>query len=339
MKKAIVCIALLLIWAGVIAQPTFNLELERSVKDSMLTLELYIKKTGGADFALGGSNFDLKAPSIGLDQTKAKFIPGEFDYSKDPSSYESMGIGNGNVMVMNVLVNVKGTGSGKLVTTQRAKVGTIQIPIVNACVSVAPQWVVGRADIQSFFRTATGPVLTEGASYINPEPIDLDNGVSKTIPVITSQKGVLTSSATSHNQWFLDGIVIPNATGQTWTPSVPGKYTVEVQYPCAKNVSQPFAVTVTGLSDFQMSYSFGAQPNPFIGESIISYNLPNASNVRLQLCDLSGTHLLDLESGMKPQGKNDVAFKPSSFNLAAGTYVVKLTVGDKVGTLKLVALR
>ena len=67
--------------------------------------------------------------------------------------------------------------------------------------------------------------------------------------------------------------------------------------------------------------------------------LQNTATVKLELYDLSGTHILDLESGLMSQGKHEFVFKPNFYNLSGGTYVAKLTIGDKMGTIKLVALK
>jgi hypothetical protein len=152
-------------------------------------------------------------------------------------------------------------------------------------------------------------------------------------------KGVLTSSSAQNNQWYLDGTLIPGATGVQYTPTAGGKYSVEVTYVCAKVMSASLPMLVTGLSDFSISSSFAAQPNPFLGESMISYTLANDAMIKLQLYNVNGTYLLDLESGQRAQGKHSYLFKLSALGLPAGTYVVKLAMEDKLGTLKIVALK
>jgi hypothetical protein len=114
---------------------------------------------------------------------------------------------------------------------------------------------------------------------------------------------------------------------------------VEVTYPCAKNFSEVMPVLITGLADFTISSGFLVQPNPFVGETVVQYSLANPATIKLELYDLSGTHILDLESGLKPQGKHEFVFKPNFYNLSAGAYVAKLTIGDKMGTIKLVSIK
>ncbi len=317
---------------------TFNLEMEGTVQDTVLTVNLYIRKTSGDDFALGTSNFDIHLKDTHLDVKNAQFFPGEFDIANHADSYDAMGLGNSDLIVLNVRVNVQGNGTGVLVSDSKKKLGTIQIPILDPCATVTATW-SKTGTIHSFFRTAFGTEITQNAVYVDPAPIDLGGGVSKTIPTVTFEKGKLISSSLKNNQWYLDGTLIPGATGSEFVPLVPGKYAVEVTYPCSKNQSLQIPVVITGLSDFAFSSSFSAQPNPFLGESTISYTLANDAIIKLQLYDLSGAYRMDLETGQKAQGKHTYLFKLSSLGLPAGTYVIKLAMEDKLGTLKIVALK
>jgi hypothetical protein len=324
---------------SVFAQSVFRLEFSPIVKDSVLVIDLLINKEKGNDFTLGASNFDFLAKSSGIDISKTKFVSGEFDASNDAASYLPMGTGKNQFFAFNIRPNVNGAGKGKIVSDSKTKIGSVEIPITNPCATASAEWVIGGAAIHSYFKSAKGKEISKDGVYINSNPIDLDGGVSKTIPTITMSKGKLLSSSAINNQWYLDGTLIPGANSQEITPLIQGKYTVEVTYPCAKNFSEVMPVLITGLADFTLSSGFSVQPNPFVGETFIQYSLANPASIKLELYDLSGTHILDLESGFKPQGKHEFVFKPNFYNLSAGAYVAKLTIGDKMGTIKLVALK
>ena len=63
-------------------------------------------------------------------------------------------------------------------------------------------------------------------SYRYSEPVSFTAaGIVK--PVITNNQGVLWSSISYGNQWYLDGAPIPNATDNGWTPRSAGIYTVK----------------------------------------------------------------------------------------------------------------
>jgi hypothetical protein len=80
-------------------------------------------------------------------------------------------------------------------------------------------------------------------------------------PVMTISDGVMTSSALSANQWFLNGIEIAGATSTTFTPSQTGDYTVQTHVDdCFSLASTPLTFTVTG--DIRSVGSFSLYPNP-----------------------------------------------------------------------------
>jgi len=337
MRSFIITYSLLFLGYYSFAQTSYNLEIDQNVQDSVLHLDLYIKSTGTKDFNLGGSNFIIDLKSSGLDTKAARFLPGEFDISSHPA-YESMGMGYGKFLVMNVRANVTYNGDAKKVETKRAKLASVEVPITDPCQTVNPVWIKDGA-IQLFSKGSLATDITAKAVYVNPQPIDLDGGLSKIIPSVNFEKGILTSSSKTNNQWYLDNVAIPGANKSDYIPKVEGNYAVEVTSPCAKNISAIVPVFITGLQEFTASYNFKTQPNPFIGESKINYSLLTGGNISLKVYDISGTHLLDLENSNKAPGNYEFSFVPGSYNLQAGTYIIKLSVNDKIGSLKLVSLK
>ena len=239
---------------------------------------------------------------------------------------------------MNVRADVSQSQEGKKVDANRAKLASVEVPITDPCQTMSSVWIKDGV-IQSYSKKAIAEDITTNANYVNPKPLDLDGGLSKIIPSVNFEKGTLTSSSTTNNQWYLDNVAIPGANKSEYIPKVEGKYSVEVTSPCAKNVSATIPVFITGLQEFTASYNFKAQPNPFIGECKINYSLLTGGNISLKVYDISGTHLLDLDNSNKAPGNYEFSFVPGSYNLQAGTYIIKLSVNDKVGSLKLVSLK
>lgn len=64
-------------------------------------------------------------------------------------------------------------------------------------------------------------------------------------PSITANGNLLTSSASSGNQWYYNGALIAGATGTTYTANVPGSYTVKLT---AGNCTATSATTLVGVS-------------------------------------------------------------------------------------------
>ncbi len=81
-------------------------------------------------------------------------------------------------------------------------------------------------------------------------------------------------------------------------------------------------------SGFTLPASYGLEqnyPNPFNPLTHIVFDLPQGSNVRLAVYDLTGRKVADLVNGYKEAGRYSVAFDAS--RLASGMYVYRLEAG------------
>lgn len=81
----------------------------------------------------------------------------------------------------------------------------------------------------------------------------------------------------------------------------------------------------------------GVYPNPANGVATVAYNVgTHADNVNIVLTDLLGRPVQVLENGLQSAGLQSKTV--STANVAAGTYLVRVQVGDKVATRKVVLL-
>jgi hypothetical protein len=81
----------------------------------------------------------------------------------------------------------------------------------------------------------------------------------------------------------------------------------------------------------------GASPNPFNPTATISFTLPEASRVTLNVFDVSGRQVAQLVNGLRAAGVHQVTFDGS--NLTSGVYLYTLTAGSQTATGKLVLLK
>ena len=78
-------------------------------------------------------------------------------------------------------------------------------------------------------------------------------------------------------------------------------------------------------------------PNPATSVATLEYNVGSrADNVNIMLTDLMGRNVQSLVNGLQPAGKQSTSV--STAEIAAGTYLVRVQVGDKVSTRKVVLL-
>jgi len=80
-----------------------------------------------------------------------------------------------------------------------------------------------------------------------------------------------------------------------------------------------------------------AYPNPFNPTTVISYQMPVASDVRLSVYDLLGREVAVLVNEKKAPGSYEVKFDGS--NLASGVFLYRLTAGEFVQTRRLLLLK
>ncbi len=78
-------------------------------------------------------------------------------------------------------------------------------------------------------------------------------------------------------------------------------------------------------------------PNPFNPTTVVSYQLPDVSNVTLVVYDVLGREVAVLVNERKPAGRYSVEFDGSKF--ATGMYVYRLSTGSRVECRKMVLLK
>ncbi len=98
------------------------------------------------------------------------------------------------------------------------------------------------------------------------------------VATISAAGAVLTSSATSGNQWYLNGVIIGGATAQTYTATQAGSYTVMVTSGACSSTSLPYnyststyctpnPTTGTGADDFIDGVALGSINNTASGST------------------------------------------------------------------------
>jgi len=78
-------------------------------------------------------------------------------------------------------------------------------------------------------------------------------------------------------------------------------------------------------------------PNPFNPTTVIGYQVPVVSDVKLIVYDLLGREVAMLVNEREAAGSHSVQFNASG--LASGVYLYKLTTGSFVQTRKMILLR
>lgn len=86
--------------------------------------------------------------------------------------------------------------------------------------------------------------------------------------------------------------------------------------------------------DFTLAQNY---PNPFNPTTVISYQLPVSSQVRLEVYDMLGRNVATLVDGQVSAGRHTVNF--DARNLSSGVYLYRLQAGSQIMTRKLTILK
>jgi hypothetical protein len=150
---------------------------------------------------------------------------------------------------------------------------------------------------------------------------------SQPAPVVTAAGPLLTSSATSGNQWYYEGTgLIAGATLQTYTATVTGWYwTVVEGVGCPSLESNHVYVLFTGLEDQGLSNARIA-PVPCDGRFTLSIDNPVKEEVSLLICNLQGQTVISAKIMMAAPGEE---FEIDLREAGAGLYSVVLRAGKK----------
>lgn len=100
-------------------------------------------------------------------------------------------------------------------------------------------------------------------------------------------------------------------------------------------VSAPMAIA-SKLPSFKLEQNY---PNPFNPTTTIRYELPTASDVKLDVFDALGRKVATLVNGRKSAGSYAVTFDASRYALASGTYFYRLQAGNAVETKKMLLVK
>ncbi len=114
---------------------------------------------------------------------------------------------------------------------------------------------------------------------------------------------------------------------------------LQVDLDGTQHYSEPIQVnTVTGTDEggsvpkeFSLKQNY---PNPFNPTTMIQFELPKESRIRLEVFNIIGQKVATMFEGVKPAGYHDILFDAS--HLTSGIYIYKLTVPNQTFAKKMV---
>jgi hypothetical protein len=146
-------------------------------------------------------------------------------------------------------------------------------------------------------------------------------------PSISSNNNILTSSATSGNQWLLNDVVITNAINQIDTALTTGCYKVKVTdgNGCTAVSSDSVCLIVTGTGTLVSNSGIAVFPNPNTGTFTLQINDANSSPLQYKISNALG-QIIYQESVLSYKG---LFSKEINLNEETnGVYFMEITLGD-----------
>jgi hypothetical protein len=154
-------------------------------------------------------------------------------------------------------------------------------------------------------------------------------------PVITQNGNLLTSSATTFNQWYFNGGPIPSATGTTYTATQSGTYKVirTDEFGCTLS-SNEIVFTVTSVPNVDPSeIKLVVSPNPSRGPLELKMETRTKDDLVITLVNTTGQRIY-AQTIKGVIGRLATTINPGT--LAAGVYYLRLEHGNKAYNQKVV---
>lgn len=136
-----------------------------------------------------------------------------------------------------------------------------------------------------------------------------------------------------------------------FSPALPGQYqgqlTVTTNPPATKTIwlsgiANP-PVSVGESDQLPREYTLAQNyPNPFNPSTIIHYELPRVSEVKLEIYNTLGQKVFTLQEGRKSPGRYDVQWDgkdEQGIPVSSGIYIYRFSAGDYQRTMKMILLR
>ena len=122
-----------------------------------------------------------------------------------------------------------------------------------------------------------------------------------------------------------------------------GKYPVTLRASnglgCASEWKDTIVMSRTGIESGEDAFKFSLYPNPFQNFTNINYTLESGRNVTIELFDLTGRRIALLADEKQIAGEHTLKFIPDNYNTNSGMYLVKIQIGDRMMTKKIIMLK
>lgn len=203
--------------------------------------------------------------------------PGDADYLAAPQVVQPLVVTSSGRLPQYITfpaIGEKHLGGNRFFLTATA---TSRLPIIYSCNSKVA---ISDEGIVTLLQTGMA-VITAGQSgnnsYSPAAHVERTFCINPLAPVISENTGILTSNATAGNQWYKEGVPIPDAVAAVYAARDNGSYTAKVIIEtCASPSSNALIISTTGDISKYENLIF---PNPVRDLLSIKWNQPATVNI------------------------------------------------------------
>jgi Secretion system C-terminal sorting domain/PGAP1-like protein len=175
-------------------------------------------------------------------------------------------------------------------------------------------------------------VITKRGKFTSPvsDQLQMTMNLNPTKPIITIENIGLKSSSTKNNQWFLNGSMIKDSTGQFIRSVGSGIYTVKVTENGCVSESNSFLITATEPSENDFVVKLYPNPN----EGTFWIELPDThKNWEIEIYDILGKQIMKKHHQYKDSlsNKEEIRIVANS-----GIYILQVLTNDSSKQIKFV---
>jgi Leucine-rich repeat (LRR) protein len=127
------------------------------------------------------------------------------------------------------------------------------------------------------------------------------------LPTITYRNDSLISSGLGSYRWLYNNVLLDSITTRAFKPTKSGTYKVVLKSPsgCIL-ISAPLGIALVAVDNISEQIGIRASPNPFQETLNLEYELPQSSNVVIQLTNLTGQTVYMTSRNQQAAGKHQL---------------------------------
>lgn len=171
--------------------------------------------------------------------------------------------------------------------------------------------------------------IVSSCGNTNTDTVNVDIQAVPPVPTIAYLgNNMYESSATSGNQWYVNGGLIPGATGQTFDAANYPETYITVVVSNSAGCSEESAASFVSVEELAILNAVNIFPNP--ATNVVTIKVGNIDNPQIELRTVTGQLIQTVSVKNNSQTNVDVS------SLSTGMYLVKITANKVTATQKLI---